>query len=103
MSTRAKQPAKIDPKKLCEVPEVVELVVHLRRVIGQCPHLSVGLCDPNDPIGTVRCQETAICESLEKLGFAAQFGDEDVGKSKRKPRRLLWVGVRKKLATRRKA
>jgi hypothetical protein len=81
----------IDPKTLCDVPEVVKLAQHIRRLVAQCPQLAMGLASLSDP-EKVESQEDAICRDLEAVGFVAYFGNEDVGKSKRKPKRLLAVG-----------
>ena len=81
----------MDPKTLCEVPEVVKLAQHIRRLVGQCPHMAVCLVDPYVP-EKIETQEEAIVRDLEAVGFVAYFGYEDVGKSKRKPKRLLAVG-----------
>lgn len=85
----------IDPKTLCDVPEVVKLAQHIRRLVAQCPRLATGLANLNEP-EKVESQEEAICRDLEAVGFVAYFGNEDVGKSKRTPKRLLAVGKPKK-------
>ena len=86
---------KIDPKTLCDVPEVVALAQHIRRLVGQCPRLWTLLSDPDNP-EKVETQEGAIERALEAVGFVAKFLDEDVGKSKHKPKRLLWLGKPKR-------
>jgi hypothetical protein len=84
--------ATVDPKTLCRVPEVQELVQHLRRVVQQCPHLAHQLiADINDPHSTIETQEGAIVRTLESLGFVAEF--QDVKQGRRTTRRGLAVGI----------